>query len=82
MENITPDGLTVRLVNLDPIESRSVVVQAGAYSEHQFNSVRYAGKQIAVDGTSFTVDLAPGAGEVLEVGMELLANRPKLGMPW
>ncbi len=82
VEKITPQGLTVKLVNLDPVESRAVVVQAGAYGEHSFRSVKYNGREIPVEGTSFQVDLAAGAGGTLEIAMELLANRPRAGFPW
>ncbi|MBI1354718.1 MAG: hypothetical protein GC160_10250 [Acidobacteria bacterium] len=81
VESITPQGLKVRLVNLNPLEPRKVLVQAGAYREHRFGSIR-GDAQAAVNGSLFQVELAPGAGGALEIGLELLANRPSLGMPW
>ena len=32
--------VTLRLVNLDPLSARTVVVQGGAYAEHQITTVR------------------------------------------
>jgi hypothetical protein len=38
---VKPDGVTLELVNLSPFETREVIVQAGAFGEHQFTTVRY-----------------------------------------
>ena len=56
VERIEPAGVHVRLVNLDPVEARSVVVQAGAYGEHEFTEVRSgrrccAGRREPVQGS-------------------------------
>ena len=37
-----PDSLTVTLVNVSPSVSRSVIVQGGAYGEHQIDTVSTA----------------------------------------
>jgi hypothetical protein len=36
VEKLTDDAMTLTLVNINPVEDREVVVQAGAYAEHQF----------------------------------------------
>lgn len=72
VESITPEGVRVRLVNLDVSNSRDVVVRAGAYGEHQFTRVNGE----ATDGNALRVRLAPGAGGTLELGMKLFANSP------
>jgi len=72
VEKITPRGVRVRLVNLDDKEAREVLVRAGAYGEHQFESI---GGESA-DTNSFRIRLAPGSGGVLELGMKLFANQP------
>lgn len=41
VEQITPDGIMLRLINLSVFSNRDVVVQAGAFGEHQFLSARY-----------------------------------------
>ena len=38
---IDPDATVVDLVNLDPEQDRSVIVQAGAFAEHTIERVRY-----------------------------------------
>ncbi len=41
VQKIMEEGVSVRLVNLSPWEERSVIVQAGAFGEHQIISVSY-----------------------------------------
>ena len=96
VERMTEDEVTLRLVNLDPVSARTVVVQGGAYAEHQITTVRPGGSDgaagprpataataaTAVDHSHFAVRLAPGAGARLAVGMKRYANQPTLAFPW
>ena len=41
VEKLTATRTVVRLVNLSPTESRQLIVQAGAFSEHRFGTVEY-----------------------------------------
>jgi hypothetical protein len=70
------------LVNVNPSEAREVVVQGGAYAEHQFASVEAGEKSIPIDRSSFAVRLAPGAGQRLTIHMRRYANAPTLSAPW
>ena len=40
VEKMTENQVTVQLVNLDPVEARTVIVQGGAYAEHHISKVR------------------------------------------
>jgi hypothetical protein len=40
VDRMTEDEVGVQLVNLDPVEARTVIVQGGAYAEHQITRVR------------------------------------------
>lgn len=86
VHRITDDEVGVTLVNLSPVHQRTVIVQGGAYAEHQIRSVRSeqsaAVPELPVDSSHFAVRLAPGAGERLTVTMQRYANRPTLAMPW
>jgi hypothetical protein len=82
VERISPSGITLTLVNVGQVEPRTVVVQAGAYGEHRFGSVRSNGRAVEVNGQVFQVKLAPGAGETFEIGMELFARQPAAAFPW
>ena len=77
VESITPEGVRVRLVNLDATNAREVTVRAGAYGEHQFNKVNGA----AAGSNLLRVRLAPGAAGTLELGMKLFANAPTAPQP-
>ncbi len=83
VETLTADSVTVNLVNTSPIEERTVVVQAGAYAEHQFvAATNDRGDATPLDSATFTVRLAPGCGARLKLGMKRFVNRPTLSLPW
>ncbi len=41
VSQVSETSVTVTLVNINPQEGRSVIVQAGGFGEHVFNSVQY-----------------------------------------
>ncbi|HEY5084269.1 MAG TPA: hypothetical protein VII48_07110, partial [Rhizomicrobium sp.] len=77
-----PDSLSVTLVNISPSVARSVIVQGGAYGEHQIVSVTDGKDTTPVDAPSFPVRLAAGAGAKLTLKMKRFANDPTLSFPW
>ena len=76
VEKIRPSGVRVKLVNLDPVKPRRLVVQAGAYGEHRFTEIRSGDRSLQVAGQRFELRLEPGSGGTLEIGMELFASQP------
>ncbi len=82
VDRLDADSVRVTLVNVSQIEERSVVVQAGGYAEHQFTRIAIDGREVAMDGSSFTVRLAPGSGGRLVIRMKRYANQPTLAFPW
>ncbi len=83
VESMTDDSATLILVNTNPHEPRTVLVQTGAYAEHRCLSVKPAGGQaVTVDNSCFAVELAPGAGGRLLVKMKRYALSPTLQRPW
>lgn len=72
----------VTLVNLSKTEPRTVIVQGGAYGEHQINAVVSGDTAIPVNGPFFTVELAPGTGQKLTLEMKRYANSPTVKFPW
>ncbi|MEE2872237.1 MAG: hypothetical protein VX893_04905, partial [Candidatus Latescibacterota bacterium] len=82
VEKLEDESMVLTLVNTDPVAGREVIVQGGAYAEHQFTSVTVDGKETAVDDSSFAVELAPGAGARLEIGMKRYANGVTFAFPW
>jgi len=77
-----PDSLTLTLVNVSPSVAHSVIVQGGAYGEHQIETVSDGKTVTQVNATTFPVRLAPGCGAKLTIQMKRFANDPTLSMPW
>jgi hypothetical protein len=82
VEKMTDEEVVVNLVNTNQLDSRTVIVQGGAYAEHQFISVTQDNRQIGIDAGHFSVELAPGAGSQLVLEMRRYANQPTLMFPW
>ena len=77
VSRIGADGITVELVNTDPLTEKRLTVQAGAFGEHRFTrAVPGGGKPIDIDGPSFTVELGPGAHVKIHIGLERFAGEP------
>jgi hypothetical protein len=84
VERMTEDEVVLRLVNLDPVDSKTVIVQGGGYAEHQIGRVQVEGQEqpLEVNHSHFAVRLAPGAGTRLTLAMRRYANQPTFAMPW
>jgi hypothetical protein len=82
VEGLTADQATLTLVNVNQVEPRTVVIQAGGYAEHRFQAVAVDGRKVPVNGTHFTVRLAPGAGSRLVLQMQRYVNPPTMAFPW
>ncbi len=72
----------VTLVNLSSTASRTVIVQAGGYAEHEFESVAWNGHTRRLNASEVSVELAPGTGAKLTFGMRRYVNRPTVTLPW
>jgi len=73
---------TVTLVNLNPSQARTVIVQGGGYGEHQLVSVTRGGKTTAINSPVLTVHLNAGSGQTLVMAMRRYANKPTVLHPW
>ena len=89
VERLTADSVTVVVVNTNQIADRTVVIQGGAYAEHQILAVEVTqcatevdGEILPVDDCAFTVYLAPGCGCRMQIRMKRYANRPTFAFPW
>lgn len=82
VEKLTADEIVVNLVNLSPLHPRTVVVQGGAYAEHELVDVRLDDTTTPVGDSHVTVQLAPGAGSRLTIRTNRYANQPTLAAPW
>ena len=82
VSELSDTSTTVTLVNLNATTPRTVIVQGGAYAEHQIESVQINGQTQAVNGRTFTVELKPGAGATVTLKMHRFANQPTISFPW
>lgn len=83
VEKLGPDSATLSLVNLSPVDARTVSIQAGGYGEHQFESATVeGGPTVAIGGPLLTVHLKPGAGARVRFAMARYKNPPTFALPW
>ena len=84
VDRLTDTQTGITLINLNPVAAHSVVVQGGAYAEHQFADVTVDGHKQTVDAPSLTVE--PAARQrrrpPLAHDATLHANQPSLKFPW
>lgn len=87
---VEKERIELQLVNLNAFEPRAVIVQAGAYGEHSFSTVKYRrmandraqDQSLAVNAKYFQVTLQPGCGVTLDMGVKRYANKPSYAFPW
>ena len=79
---MTADSVTVSLANVSQVEPRTVLLQGGAYGEHQFLTASDGKTETPVNGSCLTVRLEPGCGTRLRLAMKRFANPPTLSFPW
>lgn len=82
VEKLAADSATLTLVNINPLEGRTVIVQAGGYGEHQFDEVKIDGRITPVRGPLLSLRVEPGCGSRLEFRMTRYRNPPTLAHPW
>ena len=82
VEKLGADSATLTLVNVNAVDARTVIVQAGGYGEHRFESVEMGGKSVPIAGPLLTVRLEAGSGATLRFRMARYVNPPTLAQPW
>ena len=82
VSEMTDTTTVVTLVNLNATTARTVVVQGGAYAEHQIESVDWNGKAVPIGKPNFTVAVNPGAGGKLTLKMKRYASDPTVKFPF
>jgi len=93
VEKLEAERTVLTLINLSPREVRDVVVQAGAFGEHQFTEARYQvsksaqpgqleDKVVKVDDKYLHVRLPRATQIRLDLGTKRFVNRPAYAFPW
>ncbi|MBT4484224.1 MAG: hypothetical protein HOC71_11185 [Candidatus Latescibacteria bacterium] len=94
IKKIESTGIVLQLVNTSAFDSRTVIVQAGAFGQHEFTGVRYQehnesdnnittqDKFLSVNGKHFIVELSPASAIKLDIGIRRHVNTPSYDFPW
>ena len=86
VDELKADRVGVQFFNTSTSESRNLIVQAGAFGEHEFTSVRYREDEslteVPVNGKYVAVALPPSTSIRLDMGMKRFANDPSYAFPW
>lgn len=72
----------IELVNLNPSESRQLIVQAGAFGEHLFTTIREKDNHFEVNSPYFIVELLPASSIHIMAGIKRFQNKPSYSFPW
>jgi hypothetical protein len=82
VSGLSDRSTVVTLVNVSRTRPRDVMVQGGAYGEHQIEAIEANGRTTAVNAPHLTVRLAPGAGATVTLTMRRYVNQPTVAFPW
>ena len=82
VESLSADGVVLSLVNVNQTEHRDLIVQSGAYAEHQITAVEVDGNSSDLDASWMSVRLGPGCGARLALKTERYVNSPTFAFPW
>jgi hypothetical protein len=83
VETIDAGGLVLRLVNLDPLQSKVIIVQAGSFAEHTLLRMRdlTTGQVTEVKQPVVRIELAPAASLHARIEMQRLSQTPHYTHP-
>ena len=82
VSELSDSRTVVTLINLNPSQPRTLIVQGGGYGEHQLLSVTAGRRTTRIDAPLMTVRLGPGCGHELVLEMQRYANTPTVRHPW
>ncbi len=86
--SLSDNEISVILLNLHPVEERKLIVQAGAFGEHQFTEARYRAaspssfRQVEVQDKFIEIILPPSTSIHLDLGMDRFVNQATYDFPW
>lgn len=78
VEKMSSGELQLNLVNINPLEERTVTLQAGAYGEHQVTRALIPEQpELPLNTNRLTIKLPPATGTTLTLTMKRFANSPR-----
>ncbi|NJN82408.1 MAG: hypothetical protein HC802_09130 [Caldilineaceae bacterium] len=84
VSSLDADSTTVELVNTSPLHTRRLIVQAGAFGEHEFTSAEPLDSEngsATIGNRHLTVELPAGRSLRLRLGMKRYCHTPSYGQP-
>ncbi|MEY7848388.1 hypothetical protein AB7C87_04200 [Natrarchaeobius sp. A-rgal3] len=81
VSRVDADGIDLTLVNGGG-RNREVIVQAGAYGEHEFATVEYDGERRTAGTNALSISLPAGSRLSLSAALERYVNDPTYDLPW
>ena len=88
VEKISNEFIVLNLCNTNAQQEKEVIIQAGAFGEHEFLSAEILDengeilKSMPVDNKWLNIELASGSGVKLKLKTKRFANRPSYETPW
>jgi len=84
VEKVSSEGFDLTLVNTSALEERELIIQSGAFGEHQILSAtdRLTGTEETVNSKYLRVVLAPKTQVQLHVNVKRFANVPSYATPY
>jgi len=80
-ENVSGESIDLVLVNTDPLEDHSIVIQAGTFAEHHFTGARLDGEELALDERHVCIELQRSTVARLHLELRRFAHRPTYEWP-
>ena len=95
IKKLESNRTVLELVNTSAFDTRRLIIQAGAYGEHEVTEVRFLEHSKDTEGTIisnekvvqvnkkfFAVELPPATTIELEIGVKRFVNSPSFAFPW
>jgi hypothetical protein len=82
VSRVDAEGIDIEIVNTNPAEERELIVQGGAFAEHEIVGVAANGREHAVGDVRLSVGLAPGAGGKLRLQLARNTKPATYAQPW
>lgn len=82
VQEISTDKIRATFVNTNPDSSREIIIQCGAYGEHECLKIEFAGQVHSVNNNMFTLRISPNAGAEILIYLNRNRNQPTLLFPW
>ena len=81
VEDVDSEGIAMTLVN-GGARDQELMVQAGAYGEHEFATVEFDGERASPEANAISVSLPSGTRVDLRAELDRFENDPSYDCPW